>query len=90
MLDKNSSLLKTPAPIVRLEDFSETGYRFLIRGFLTSDKALDQWDIASDVRLELVKQLRANGIEVASPVRTVRMVSPDRLDPFPHDTDRNK
>src|SRR6202012_3409216 len=58
VLDSNKNLLKTPAPIVRLEDFNDNGYRFLVRGFLTSDKVLDQWDIASDVRLELVKQLR--------------------------------
>lgn len=80
VLDKNNNLLKTPAPIVRLEDFVDSGYRFLIRGFLTSDKALDQWDIASDVRLELVRQLRAQNIDVASPVRTVRLVAADKAE----------
>jgi small-conductance mechanosensitive channel len=41
---------------------------------------LDQWDIASDVRLELVKQLREHGIEVASPVRTLKVVAADQYD----------
>ena len=88
VLDKNIQLLKTPAPIVRLEDFTDNGYRFLIRGFLTSDKALDQWDVASDVRLELVKQLRAHGIQIASPVRTLKVVAPDQYDPFTQQLDK--
>lgn len=75
VLDKNPNVLKNPAPIVRLDEFVDNGYRFMLRGFLTSHKISEQWDIASDIRLQLVKALYDTGIEVASPVRTVRMVS---------------
>jgi small-conductance mechanosensitive channel len=80
VMDQNPNILKSPAPVVRLQDFVENGYQFLIRGYLTSDKVLDQWDIASEFRLELVKQLRANGIEIASPIRTIRMTTDKNFD----------
>jgi len=73
VMDANPYILKSPAPVVRLQEFVENGYLFLVRGYITSDKVLDQWDIASDFRLELVRQLKAQGIEVATPVRTIRM-----------------
>ena len=60
VLDAHPKLLKNPTPIVRLQDFADNGFQFLIRGFLSPDKINDQHDIASDVRLELVKMLRAN------------------------------
>jgi small-conductance mechanosensitive channel len=74
VLDQNQNILKNPAPIVRLEGFVDNGYLFLIRGYLTSSKVADQWDIASEVRLQLVKALRDKNIEVASPVRTLRIL----------------
>jgi small-conductance mechanosensitive channel len=75
VLDSNINVLKNPAPIVRLREFTDNGFQFLIRGFLSPDKVLDQFDIASDVRLELVRVLRAHGFDVASPTRILRMVS---------------
>lgn len=78
VLDRNQHVLKNPAPIVRLDDFVDNGYSFLLRGYLTSNKIGEQWDIASDVRLQIVKTLREHGIEVASPVRTVRLVPDNR------------
>lgn len=82
VMDQNPHILKSPAPVVRLQEFVENGYQFLIRGYLASDKVLDQWDIASEFRLELVKQLRTQGIEIATPVRTIRM-APDAGDKKP-------
>ncbi len=84
VMDDNNNLLKTPAPVVRLHEFLDHGYRFLVRGYLTSDKLADQWDIASDFRIELIRQLRAQGIEIATPVRTVRMLG----DHFPEEPQR--
>ena len=74
ILDGHPKLLKNPAPIVRLNDFGDNGFQFLIRGFLSPDKVLEQHDIASDVRLELVRVLRTNGFEVGSPTRVLRIV----------------
>ena len=46
----------------------------MVRGFLSHDKVPDQFDIASDVRLELVRVLRANGFEVGTPTRVLRVI----------------
>jgi small-conductance mechanosensitive channel len=75
VLHNNYMILKSPAPIVWLSDFVDNGYQFLVRGYLTADKVLEQWEISSQVRLELVKKLRENGIEIASPSRIVRVTS---------------
>ena len=71
VLDESRVVLKNPRPVVRLENFSDLGYVFLVRGFLSSNHTLDMWDIASDIRFAIVKRLREQGIEIAYPVRVV-------------------
>jgi small-conductance mechanosensitive channel len=71
VLDESRVILKNPRPVVRLENFSDLGYVFLVRGFLSSNHTLDMWDIASDIRFALVKRLHEHGIEIAYPVRIV-------------------
>jgi len=68
-VDSHTNVLKSPKPIVRLENFGEFSFVFLVRGFVSSHYTLDKWNIASDVRLLLVRELRKNGIDVAVPVR---------------------
>ncbi len=65
-------MLKNPKPIVRLENFTENGYLFLIRGYMSSNYTLEQWEIASDIRLTITKRLRESGIDIAVPVRILR------------------
>ncbi len=57
---------------MRLEGFTEFGYQFLIRGFLSSNHTLDQWDIASDIRFALVKRLKENNITLATLFRMIK------------------
>jgi small-conductance mechanosensitive channel len=71
VLDANTDILKSPRPIIRLENFGDNGYEFMLRGFLSSNKTLDIWDIASNVRLSLVQALQKNGIFLAVPTRLV-------------------
>lgn len=49
------NILRNPKPVIRLEDFNEFGYLFLVRGFISSAFTQDMWDIASDVRLVIAK-----------------------------------
>lgn len=74
VVDSNINILKNPVPIVWLHDFTENGYQFLIRGYISFDRVLEQWHIASDVRLALVRTLRINGIQIAYPVRLFKMI----------------
>lgn len=76
VLDKNKEVLKSPTPIVRLDRFDDHGFVFMARGFLSSVNILKKWDIASDVRLSIVKALRENNIKLAVPVRI--MLSSDK------------
>ena len=70
-----TNVLKSPAPIIRLEEFGVSGYVFLVRGFISTEMTLEQWNIASDVRFAIVKTLHEHNIELAYPVRVVRMAT---------------
>jgi small-conductance mechanosensitive channel len=72
VLESNINVLRTPAPVIWLHHFVDNGYQFLVRGYLTGDKVLDQWEIASQIRLEIVRNLREKGITVASPTRIIK------------------
>ena len=73
VLDANINVLKTPVPLVFLWDFVDNGFQFMIRAYLTGDKVLEQWEIASVVRLEIVRALRQAGIRVAVPTRIIKL-----------------
>ncbi|MBP6870074.1 mechanosensitive ion channel [Candidatus Babeliales bacterium] len=75
----NPDVLKVPEPIIRLDDFSDKGYTFMVRGYISSSNTMNQWGIASDVRLLIVAALRAHGIEVAEPVMRVKIKQEDDL-----------
>lgn len=62
----NSFILKTPKPIVRLEEFDEYGFMFIVRGYISTNYTLERWDIASDIRLAITKELKKNNIEFAT------------------------
>lgn len=68
-VDSHPKILKNPKPVIRLDEFRPDGYEFMVRGFLSSAFTLDQWDIASEVRLMIVKILRENNVEMAMPLR---------------------
>ena len=75
VLDENINVLKNPRPIVRLENFVENGFEFRVRGFITADKILSLFDIASQVRLAIVRKLRTEGIPLAVPTRVLQITS---------------
>lgn len=77
VLDQHPNILKSPAPVIRLENFAPDGFQFLVRGFITDKYILDRWDIASSVRFEIVRMLREHGIRIAVPTRYV-ISSPDQ------------
>ncbi len=73
VLDMNPHILKTPTPVIRLEDFAPDGFQFLVRGYITADKVLDRSEIASQVRFDLIKTFNAEKIEMAYPTRLVKI-----------------
>lgn len=73
----NGTILKNPTPIVWLNDFTENGYRFLIRCFISVEKVTERFEIESHVRLELVRRLRQEGMHLAVPVRVIKQSKED-------------
>jgi small-conductance mechanosensitive channel len=67
VLDEDQDILKVPQPFVRLDSFEDKGYLFMIRGFVSSGNTLRQWDIASNVRFNLVDKLSKAGVQIAGP-----------------------
>ena len=70
-VEEHSNVLKNPRSIIRLHNFSESGYEFMVRCFVSSAYTLEMWDIASDIRLLIAKGLRENDIEFAIPMYKV-------------------
>ncbi len=69
------AVLKSPAPVIRFEEFSERGYTLLVRVFTGPEKTLLQWEISSEVRVAIVKTLKENNIKIGMPVRLVHSSS---------------
>lgn len=81
VVDENQFVLKNPKPVIRLDNFGDYGYVFMIRGFLSSNYTLEQWNIASDVRLQIVQMCRREGIKLALPIRvTVAKTTPHPIE----------
>ncbi len=85
VVESHPNVLKNPKPIIRLDEFSESGYVFMVRGFVSSAYTLDQWNIASDIRFSMVKALREKGIELAVPMRRIIDVYGSKEDPYTKD-----
>lgn len=71
-LEESPYVLKSPKPIVRLDNFGEYGYNFMVRGYISSNYTLEQWNIASAIRLAIVKKFDAHNISIAVPIRILR------------------
>ena len=66
------AVLRSPSPVIRFEEFSEMGYTILVRVFTGPEKTLLQWDIASDVRIAVVKTLKEHNIKIGVPLRFIQ------------------
>ncbi len=76
-IQSTNNILNTPPPIIRLEDFTVNGFTFLVRAFISSEKTLEQWEIASNVRFAIVKTLRSHGIDLSFPIQIVHLKKDD-------------
>lgn len=62
----NPEVLDDPAPLVFLSEFGESSVRFILHYFI--NKAFDNDRISSDVRFEVDKLFKENGIQLPVPV----------------------
>lgn len=82
-VEDHPNVLKNPRTIVRLMNFSEYGYEFMVRCFVSSAYTLEMWELTSDVRLLISKAFKENGIEFAVPIYRV-----DEYGHYYHETKR--
>lgn len=72
-IEKCSNVLRLPAPVIRLDDFGEYSFTFMVRVFTSPENTLLQWEIASEVRFAIDKLIRENDMELAFPIRVVKL-----------------
>ena len=83
-VENHPNVLKNPRTIVRLMNFSEYGYEFMVRCFVSSAYTLEMWELTSDVRLLISKAFKENSIEFAVPIYRV-----DEYGHYYHETKRS-
>lgn len=69
VVESYPNILKNPKPWVRLDHFGEFGYEFMVRGFISSVYTLEKWEIASNIRINIVKKFDEENIKIALPTR---------------------
>ena len=65
-VENNADVLKTPQPIVFIDEFGESSIRFILYYFI--DNAFDNDRIASEIRFEIDKKFKLNNIQLPVPV----------------------
>lgn len=83
VLQSNPLILRVPNIVVRLEGFEENAFYFLARGFISARRVKDQFEIASALRIELIKAFREHSIALAKPQRVVHMAQDQDAGPKP-------
>ncbi len=69
IVESYPNILKNPKPWIRLDDFDEFGFQFMVRGFISSVYTLEKWEIASSIRINIAKVFKEKGIRFAVPAR---------------------
>lgn len=69
VVEAHPKVLKNPKSILRLHDFQDHGYQFMVRVYVSSNFTLEMHDIASEIRFAIAKTLHDNKIRIAVPVR---------------------
>jgi len=75
VLQSNPLILRVPNIVVRLEGLEENSLYFLARGFISARRVKDQFEIASSLRIEVVKAFKEHKITLAQPHRVLHMAS---------------
>ncbi len=73
VLQSNPLILRVPNIIVRLEGLEENAFYFLARGFISARRVKDQFEIASMLRMEMIKAFKEHEITFAQPQRVIHL-----------------
>ena len=70
--ETHKSVIRTPAPLITLEDFGNDGLLFNVQFWLQIQAGVNILRIMSDIRLEILKAFAEAGIEIPYPQRVLR------------------
>lgn len=73
IVESYPAVIKNPSPLVRCESITPIGYDFLIRAYINPERAADQWDIASHLRVLIIKKLQSEKIKFGIPEYKIYM-----------------
>ena len=76
--EKNEQVSRQPAPIVVFRDFGASSLDFELRCF--TPNVMSRLGVASDLRFEIERRLREEGIEIPFPQRVVHLMNPQASD----------
>ena len=71
IVENHPNILKNPKPWIRLDNFGEYGYEFMVRGFISSVYTLEKWEIASNIRITIAKVFKEQDISLALPTQVL-------------------
>ncbi len=77
--EKNHQVSRQPVPTVVFRDFGASSLDFELRCFTPS--VMSRLGVASDLRFEIERRLREEGIEIPFPQRVVHLTNPEENDP---------
>ena len=81
IIQKESRILRSPNTILRLESFEKSGFKFLIRTYTSSRRVREKWAIASDIRINILREFKKNNIVIPYPHRTIQFDQERTFDP---------
>ncbi len=84
---ENKKTLKKPAPYVVFKDFGDSALIFELRCY--ANNIWSGWDIPSELRYDVLKRFRAEGIEIPFPQRTVQIQNLPSQSPTPKKQKKN-
>ncbi len=90
VVESHPTILKNPKPWVRLDHFGEYGYEFMVRGFISSVYTLEKWEIASNIRINIIKAFNEKDIKIALPARLLLTRQADNLQHLASPSRKNK
>lgn len=64
IVSSHPTVLRVPTPVIRLEEITELGQLFLLRGFVSPRKAREMWEVASDIRIAIINIFKSKNIRV--------------------------
>ena len=71
IVEGHPMVLRVPGVVIRFDEFAENGMLFFVRGFISSRKVREQWDIQSQIRFQIIAKLRELKISIPFPQRVI-------------------